>query len=410
MSDPTSPVSELEEANRQLRDRIVAVYELSTRLSRAIGDGATLLELAQFAVDDARRIVNAEYAALGVGTDPAQPFAPWVVSGIDPAVVTAIAARPRPVGVLGEVIRKGTLRCKDLRTHPMFGGVPASHPEITSFLGVVVPDLVRPIGHLYVGNKCDATEFSLGDQRTLELLAAHTGLALELALTTDELRSSIDVRDNLLAMVSHDLRGPLAGVAAGAAVLARTASPEQRRQVDMIARAVTTMKHLTEDLLQASALDAGAFAIETAPLALATLVDEVLETVSGTATARNVEIVTDVPDGLPPVQVDRQRVVQVLNNLLGNAIKFSGECGRVELRVRQRDGMIAIEVADSGPGIPEPDRDRMFDRFWRGTARTRGVGLGLYIAKAIVEAHGGTIDVDSEVGRGTTVSFTLPIA
>jgi len=121
--------------------------------------------------------------------------------------------------------------------------------------------------------------------------------------------------------------------------------------------------------------------------------------------------VTDLPPGLPPVVADRERVLQVFTNLGGNALKFTPENGRVEIRASGRGAAVEFAVRDTGPGIASEDLPHIFDRFWQAQKTARaGAGLGLAIAKGVIEAHGGAIQVESESGRGSRFTFTLPVA
>jgi signal transduction histidine kinase len=129
------------------------------------------------------------------------------------------------------------------------------------------------------------------------------------------------------------------------------------------------------------------------------------------ATARAVQLQRDLADDLPPIHCDRLRVIQVLSNLIGNAIRLVPEHGRIAIRARAQDSDVCFAVSDDGPGIAEDQLHNLFDRYWKGRNEGHhGVGLGLYIAKSIVEAHGGRIWVESRLGVGSSFSFTIPIA
>ncbi|HYX40516.1 MAG TPA: ATP-binding protein, partial [Pyrinomonadaceae bacterium] len=151
-------------------------------------------------------------------------------------------------------------------------------------------------------------------------------------------------------------------------------------------------------------------AVELTPLA-----NELREAMSALAREKEIALTTDVPDTLPPARADRAKLRRILVNLLSNAIKFTPKGGRVQLRA-ERDGATAlrISVTDTGVGIPDEDIERLFDKYEqarsRATRSEKGTGLGLYITKQLVELHGGEINVNSEVGKGSTFSFTLPLA
>ncbi|HEY0035645.1 MAG TPA: ATP-binding protein, partial [Longimicrobium sp.] len=141
------------------------------------------------------------------------------------------------------------------------------------------------------------------------------------------------------------------------------------------------------------------------------VVDDVLAGVAGMAAEKEIEAGSSIDADLPAAWADRERIHQVLSNLVGNAVKFTPQEGRVLVTTVAEDGEIRVSVADTGPGIPPEHLPHVFDRFWQArSTRRAGAGLGLAIARGIVEAHGGAIGVESEPGRGTTFHFTLPLA
>lgn len=409
------------ERSREEQARLRKRFEDLDRASLAFGRVLSRVgvprehELLQQIVDEARRIAGAELAALGIGCDPDRVFDPWVYSGMDPAIAGAIGRRPRPRGVLGEVVRAGaSMRLRDLREHAAFAGLPAHHPEMRSFLGVPIRVGDRVIGNLYLTNKRSAEEFSDDDQRVVEMFAERAGVAMEIARLSQELRNALDARDNLLAVVSHDLRSPLSAIQLSANLLSAKGpggDPGCRKQLDVIARSTERMTRLIDDLLEAATIEAGSFTVELAREQVGPIVDLCVEAAEPSAASESARILREVPETLPAISCDRMRVIQVLSNLIGNAIKFVPEGGTIRIRAWPQPGEVRFAVSDDGPGIAEDDVRYIFDRYWKGEAKgRRGTGLGLYIARGIVDAHGGRIWVDSQLGAGTTVSFTIPIA
>jgi signal transduction histidine kinase len=171
------------------------------------------------------------------------------------------------------------------------------------------------------------------------------------------------------------------------------------------------MYQLIHDLLEVAAIEAGRMTVERSPVAVDGLLSDALELLRPLAGAKRITLVTDVPPALPAVDADRERVLQIFSNIGGNAVKFTPEGGQVEIHATLREGAVEFEVRDTGPGIETDALPRVFDRFWQARKATRaGAGLGLAIAKGIVEAHNGVIRAESERGRGSRFSFTLPIA
>jgi signal transduction histidine kinase len=183
-----------------------------------------------------------------------------------------------------------------------------------------------------------------------------------------------------------------------------------RRQVAMVKRAVDRMNRLIGDLLDAKRLEHGKLAVEPRPVPPQPILAEAVEMLRGVAAASKVDLVLDASTELPVVMADANRIQQVLSNLIGNGIKFTPPGGTITVRGEKAMGGVRIAVADTGSGIPVDQLGHIFGRFWQGSRTDkRGIGLGLAIAKGLVEAHEGKIWVESTVGTGTTFYFTLPI-
>jgi signal transduction histidine kinase len=234
----------------------------------------------------------------------------------------------------------------------------------------------------------------------------------ELRQTQRALEEAVRSRDLLLAVVSHDLRGPLSAVQLSAASLYRNldATAERRtKQLETIMRSTERMKTLIENLLQASTIDAGAFTAARAREAVRPLIDEALQSPVLLARSKSVRVECQISEDLGEAFFDRQRILQVLANLLGNAERFVQVGGRIAVRAWREAGNVCFAVSDDGPGIEAEHLPHIFKRFWKsGGTGPLGTGLGLFIAKAIVDAHGGRIWVDSKPGQGTTFYFTFP--
>ena len=244
--------------------------------------------------------------------------------------------------------------------------------------------------------------------------ADRAAAALEHARLYGAARRATRARDDVLAVVSHDLRNPLSAITMCVAALREGGMDEGTREelLQAIAEAAEWAQRLIRDLLDVSALDAGALALERAAIPVGEVVTRATTMLETEFDGRGVSLATDVPDPRLPIYADGDRIVQVITNLLGNAVKFTEKGGSVTVRVRDDDGNVAIAVEDTGRGIPAEEQARIFDRYWqsrRGASR-RGSGLGLAIAKGIVEAHGGRIAVASEPGRGSTFTFEIPLA
>ncbi len=226
------------------------------------------------------------------------------------------------------------------------------------------------------------------------------------------LEKAVRDRDEMLALVSHDLRNQLTVVTASLALLAmRDGSPDNRDIVDMASSAAKSMMDLIEDLMEVSTLEAGVMAIEPKPESAAHLARTACERFETVASKKSIALVCAAAGALPAVQADARRIHQVFANLISNAIKFSPGGTSIDIGVTHEDGAVRFSVRDEGIGILPEAMPYVFDRFWQARTTDRGsAGLGLAIAKGIVEAHGGRIWVESEPGKGSTFSFTLRVA
>jgi signal transduction histidine kinase len=233
-----------------------------------------------------------------------------------------------------------------------------------------------------------------------------------------ERKQSADV----LSVVAHDLRAPLTVIAIYARAvedLAKGGAPIDAAKVQDAMRTIreTTrwMDRMIQDLLDAATIDAGRLSFDPRPTDVVLILMQAAERFEPLAADRSIHLTTDVPDHLPVVPADAARVLQVVANLLGNAIKFTQPGGEVTMRASATPTDVVVSVVDTGPGILPEHVSHVFDRFWRAHhtsngSQARGAGLGLAIAKGIVEAHGGRIWVESRgPGTGSAFHFTLPV-
>jgi PAS domain S-box-containing protein len=228
----------------------------------------------------------------------------------------------------------------------------------------------------------------------------------------EEARSATLARDEMLAIVSHDLRSPLASIRLGAERLRQAPLEETlKKTVEVIYRAAGRMERLVADLVDFEQIKLKRLSIEKLPHSATSLIAEAVDLLDPISRAKSVTLATDAGTAATiDVLCDHERILQVLSNVVGNAIKFSPEGGTVTILAQRTAGMVRFEIADCGPGVPPEQLPHVFDRFWQGAGgKIPGLGLGLAIAKGIIEAHGGQIGVDSEIGKGSTFFFTLPV-
>ncbi len=250
----------------------------------------------------------------------------------------------------------------------------------------------------------------------LNALLVHERAATDAFLLTERARSddAVENRDDFLGMVAHDVRNLLNLVVLSLELLRPRDEAEPDPQVaataDRIRRYVARMNRLVGDLVDVTSIDAGRLAVHPKECDAATLVEEATETFQAVALAKGVTLSAALP-GRPLLALfDHDRMLQVASNVLSNAIKFTPRGGTVRFAAGEADGIIRLSVSDTGVGIPASALQAIFERFWQvGTDDRRGMGLGLYISKCIVAAHGGRIWAESEPGKGSEVCFTLPL-
>lgn len=262
---------------------------------------------------------------------------------------------------------------------------------------------------------------ALASERTARRRALAALLALEreqtddhLLLERDRADQSIASRDDFLGMVSHDLRNLLGGMALSAVSLMNIPSEGDVKaaiaaNAQRIQRFTARMNRLVGDLLDVVSIEAGRLAVVPKQQNATDLVRETLDAFQALAASKQISIRTEVRAGALLAKYDQERILQVLANLVGNAIKFSRKGGRIDITVEPVDHDVRFGVVDTGPGIREQDFGAVFERFWTTARRDgSGFGLGLYISKCIVEAHGGKIWVEGNPNHGSSFYFTLP--
>src|SRR3954470_303161 len=322
--------------NRLTEARAREVAEFGSRLesliaaSMKISDTITTVDaprkVFQMIADEARGLIDAQYSAVGVATDPGRSFDPWVSSGIPAPGAEALGGPPRADGLLGAVIREGRLiRLADLTDHPAFRGLPAHHPPMGPFLGIPIVHDGRNIGNLYLSRTEGAPAFSERDERAAQLLAGFVGVSISNSRLYNEAMRAKRAREDLLATVSHDLKNPLNTIRISTHLLRRSEEAGTVNLADRIDRTAERMTRLIGDLLDASKIEAGVFGTAPRPEAAGALVDSAIEIFQPTATEKSIQLRSQVPPSLPPVVCERDLVLRVFSNLIGNAIKFSPE-------------------------------------------------------------------------------------
>jgi len=289
--------------------------------------------------------------------------------------------------------------------------------SIRSLMVVPLSARGRTLGALTFMSAESNRRYTPSELTLAEEIARRAALAIDNAQLYGQAQRAVRAREELLAIVSHDLRNPLGVILLNTAHLLKMAAAEEsgkrgQKYVEGIQRAATRINRLTADLLDLASIEAGRLSIEKLRLAVGPLVTDAVEMMQALTAPRSIRLEKELPDARFEVVGDRDRVLQVFSNLIGNAIKFTPEGGSITIRAESRGHEGWFTVADTGPGIPEDQLPHIFKRYWQGrTAAARsGIGLGLAIVKGILEALGGRVWVESNVGVGSKFFFSLPLA
>ena len=286
--------------------------------------------------------------------------------------------------------------------------------DARSFLAVPLVIHDQIFGALSLVSSRASRRYGADELRLAQALALRAALAVQNGRLYEQAIRATQSRDEVLGVVAHDLRNPLSLILMQSQLLRRAEGEHERRNrrpMELIERSARRMNRLIRDLLDVSAIEAKHLGLERSRVSTERLLIDAVETQRALAAAGSLALRTEIRMPLPEVWADPHRMQQVLENLIGNAAKFTPPGGEIVVGALPRDGEVMFWVADTGAGISAENVPHVFDRFWQvRTGERRGAGLGLQISRGIVEAHGGRIWVESAAGRGTTVFFTVPQA
>ncbi|HUB07174.1 MAG TPA: GAF domain-containing sensor histidine kinase [Myxococcales bacterium] len=402
--------------------RATFLAEASRTLSEELGYEATLGKVARLvvpaladwcsfvAIDEKgllRRVavVHGDPRKRALAEDYASRFPP-TTHQIAEAYPEAAAGR----GSLKPVVSDGDLRAM---AHSL------DHLQTMRKLGICSSIVVplhargRVLGALSLLRGSSQPPYGEADLALAQEVADRAALAIDAARLLEQAKQEVRRREDLMAIVSHDLKNPLAGILTRANLLFDRPVPEGddgswvRGHADAMRRSAVRMSSLIDSLLDAERAAAGHLELALDRCPVEELLEEALSGFQGPAKERSLRFRVDVPRPDLAVRCDRGRALQILSNLVANAVKFSPPGGEVVAGAAQLASEVQLWVADSGPGVSAEDRPRLFDRYWHGSSG--GTGLGLYIVKTLTEAHGGHAWVESEIERGSRFCVTLPV-
>jgi len=322
---------------------------------------------------------------------------------------------PLDRGIIGRVARRGRPELvSDVRSDPDYvaaaGGMVA---QITvpiwreeRIIGIIVLESARP------------GQF---DQETLDFvvrLADHAAIAMENARLFAAVEAANQAKTEFISFVSHELKQPMTAIKGYTDLLVKGLAGDltetQRSFLEVIRSNVNRMDTMVQELLDVSRIESGRLRLEIGQVALREAVEEAVRAIRQEIEAKRQTLEVEIAEPLPPVRADRNRVVQILTNLLSNAYKYTPEEGRIRVTVQPDEGVVVCSVSDTGIGITQEEQERLFTKFFRSqhplVRSVPGTGLGLVITKSLVELQGGQIWVESEPEKGSTFTFTLPVA
>jgi PAS domain S-box-containing protein len=280
-----------------------------------------------------------------------------------------------------------------------------------SLICVPLVDSGKAIGALTLVTSGSGRIYDEADLFLAADVARRAAVVVEHARLFHQAEQATRARDDVLAVVAHDLRNPLNTVTMAISLMLETTPVErtqERRQQEIVRRAADRMNRMIQDLLEVKRMESGHLSIDVKAESPDDLVNDTIDMLRPLASGSSIEMVASVAENLPSVLADAARIQQVLSNLVGNAVKFTPRQGTITVAADLLDTEVRFAVIDTGPGIPPEQVPHIFGRFWQAkSSDRRGIGLGLAIAKGIVEAHNGRIWVESQVGLGSTFYFTL---
>jgi len=403
---------------RRQADRLQRILEISQILTSTYD----LDELLQMILAAATELTKTEAASILLLDESGTELRFTATTGRDRDKLMALRV-PVENSLAGTILQSGEpMVFDDVRQDPRhFDGVDKQIAfESRSMLGVPLLMRERPVGVLEALNKVDASPFSEEDGQVLMTLAAQAAVAIENARLITALQKAYEqlnrvdqIKSDFIAIASHELRTPLGLILGYAAMLREDLkNPDTMQQLDVVMSSALRLRDLIDDMVNVQHIEEGRARLVLAEFVLQEVVQRVVEAVSELYTAKEQELLVNLPPQPLSLTADREKIALVLNNLLTNAIKFTEARGRIMVSAERKNGEVQVHVADTGVGIPAREVGRIFDRFYQVephlTRAHGGLGLGLAIAKGMVELHGGKIWVESVEGLGSRFSFSVP--
>jgi signal transduction histidine kinase len=382
-------------------------YQRLLEISRDLASTLDLRVLLHHIVHAAADLCNAEAASILLYDQNRQDLRFEVATNMDDPLMRGISV-PVDSSLAGWIVtnRQPVLISdveKDLRHYNQVGD--SVNIKIKTLLGVPLIHKDKVIGVLEAINK-QSGGFSPQDQDLLSALGAQAAIAIE--------NSRLFQQTDLISDLVHELRTPLASLTTAVHLVNRPEISEEQRKrfIDILQQEISRLSDLTTSFLDLARLESGRTQFHAEIFSIKPLLEDCLEIMRARAEEKNLTLAGMIDDDLPELNGDKDKIKQVVLNLLSNAIKYNYPQGSVDLSAKENDGEMVLSVRDTGPGISQENLKHLFEKFYRvpGTEKLAvGTGLGLSICKQIVEAHGGNIEIQSQVEKGTTFIVHLPL-
>jgi signal transduction histidine kinase len=405
-------------------ERRVAALERILRISQILTSTLQLEPLLQTIIQAATELTGTEASSIMLVDKNTGKLRFEAANGVKGEEVKRITV-PLEGSIAGWIVREGKpllipdVRQQDLRFYTQADQT--TDFETRSILGVPLQVKGEVIGVLEALNKTGNGIFTQDDIHTLSTLAAHAAIAIENARLVTEIQKAYEelseldqLKSEFVAIASHELQTPLTVILGYASFLKADVTGAASEQLDAVLQSALRLRSLINDMVNLRHIETGEAELELEQLSLNELVTAITAEFASLAEARKQNVSIKLASQPPMVEADRQKLYLVLANLLSNAIKFTPEGGRIQVAVEAKGNEVWVSVRDAGIGIPPREQERIFDRFYQVepslTRRFEGMGLGLSIAKGMVELHGGRIWVDSVEGMGSSFTFALPLS
>jgi len=395
-------------------ERQIANLTLLVEVGNKLNTTLNLEDLLQIIIKSATELTNTEMVSILLVDKATGELRFEAATGAEREALKTLVV-PRDHSIAGWVVRENELLLiRDAQADPRF------YPQVDAVTGLATHSILaiplrfkgQVIGVLEALNKVGGEDFTDEDVQILTTLAGQAAVAIENARLLAELREQDRLKSQFITDASHEMRTPLTAIKGYLQLILDGAmnAEQQRISLEIAARNIDLIIRLVDDVLYLQEMVT--VQAERAPLALDEVLREVVEASQERARQVGVTLRTELPPGLPPVWGSRKRLTRAVNNLVDNAIKFNTPGGEVFVRLRDDGECLRVDVADTGVGIPLEQLGRIFNLLYRVDSSapqlSRGVGLGLAIAKHIIEEHGGEIHVESVPGEGSVFYFTLP--